>query len=246
VAKNASNQRKWKGDRHESSSKNKGLKVIRAHAIGPSNKKVYAGKLPHYNKCKLHHNGPCYAKCGKYKEASHLARDYRGTTVLANQRTFTCFKCGEQGNYREFAQKNSHLHLVYQGMHESKQGRGIMLDINLFKEEKGYNPEIIRESQHRRFKPDEIALLDKEWRQLNLSWNSCEMILTSSTKKYPNSGLTFADSLDSLHINASTATECIPFTASIMNKLTPEKFGFLKGQVIDSRITTIDILKDQN
>ncbi|GJT68542.1 eukaryotic translation initiation factor-like protein [Tanacetum coccineum] len=28
-----------------------------------------------------------------------------------------------------------------------------------------------------------------------------------------------------------------------MNKLTPEKFGLLKGQVIDSRITTIDILK---
>ncbi|GJS39544.1 eukaryotic translation initiation factor-like protein [Tanacetum coccineum] len=51
------------------------------------------------------------------------------------------------------------------------------------------------------------------------------------------------DSLDSLHINASTATKCIPFTTSIMNKLTSEKFGLLKGQVIDSRITTIDILK---
>ncbi|GJX73509.1 reverse transcriptase domain-containing protein [Tanacetum coccineum] len=224
VAKNASNQRKWKGDRHESSSKNKGLKVIRAHAIGPSNKKVYAGKLPHYNKCKLHHNGPCYAKCRKYKEASHLARDYRGTTVLANQRTFTCFKCGEQGNYR-FSKKATlevkafaslkcsdkpksfrdveekcvedslaeqdectfstmHMLLTYLQtaateqlpvvaglllpldlLSESKQGRGIMLDINLFKEEKGYNPEIIHESQHRRFKPDEIALLDKEWRQ---------------------------------------------------------------------------------
>ncbi|PWA61360.1 Seryl-tRNA synthetase [Artemisia annua] len=44
-----------------------------------------------------------------------------------------------------------------------------MLDINLFREEKGYNPEIIRESQRRRFKPveivDEIILLDREWRQ---------------------------------------------------------------------------------
>ena len=56
---------------------------------------------------------------------------------------------------------------------ESKQGRGIMLDINLFREEKGYNPEIIRESQRRRFKPveivDEIILLDKEWRQRKYS-----------------------------------------------------------------------------
>ncbi|GKA97463.1 serine--tRNA ligase [Tanacetum coccineum] len=48
-----------------------------------------------------------------------------------------------------------------------------MLDINLFMEEKGYNPEIIRESQLRRFKPveiiDEIILLDKEWRQRDAS-----------------------------------------------------------------------------
>nr|GEY01764.1 serine--tRNA ligase [Tanacetum cinerariifolium] len=44
-----------------------------------------------------------------------------------------------------------------------------MLDINLFREERRYNPEIIRESQRRRFKlveiVDEIIVLDKEWRQ---------------------------------------------------------------------------------
>lgn len=44
-----------------------------------------------------------------------------------------------------------------------------MLDINLFREEKGNNPEIIRESQRRRFANvevvDEIIKLDKEWRQ---------------------------------------------------------------------------------
>ncbi|XP_030467042.1 serine--tRNA ligase [Syzygium oleosum] len=44
-----------------------------------------------------------------------------------------------------------------------------MLDINLFREEKGNNPEIIRESQRRRFASvdlvDEIVHLDKEWRQ---------------------------------------------------------------------------------
>ncbi|TQE05090.1 hypothetical protein C1H46_009242 [Malus baccata] len=44
-----------------------------------------------------------------------------------------------------------------------------MLDINLFREEKGNNPEIIRESQRRRFKDveivDEVIQLDKEWRQ---------------------------------------------------------------------------------
>ncbi|KGN49564.1 serine--tRNA ligase [Cucumis sativus] len=44
-----------------------------------------------------------------------------------------------------------------------------MLDINLFREEKGNNPEIIRESQRRRFANvelvDEVIKLDKEWRQ---------------------------------------------------------------------------------
>ncbi|CAF1716015.1 unnamed protein product [Brassica oleracea] len=44
-----------------------------------------------------------------------------------------------------------------------------MLDINLFREEKGNDPEIIRESQRRRFASvdlvDEVINLDKEWRQ---------------------------------------------------------------------------------
>ncbi|CAI0378060.1 unnamed protein product [Linum tenue] len=44
-----------------------------------------------------------------------------------------------------------------------------MLDINLFREDKGNNPELIRESQRRRFASveivDEIIELDKKWRQ---------------------------------------------------------------------------------
>ncbi|KAG4395510.1 hypothetical protein AAZX31_20G219500 [Glycine max] len=44
-----------------------------------------------------------------------------------------------------------------------------MLDINLFREEKGHNPEFIRESQRRRFASvevvDEVINLDKEWRK---------------------------------------------------------------------------------
>nr|KAJ0213728.1 hypothetical protein LSAT_V11C400174290 [Lactuca sativa] len=52
---------------------------------------------------------------------------------------------------------------------EGKKEGESMLDINLFWEEKGTNPEIIRESQRRRFKNveigDEIIHFDKEWRQ---------------------------------------------------------------------------------
>ncbi|XP_078174123.1 serine--tRNA ligase-like isoform X2 [Carex rostrata] len=44
-----------------------------------------------------------------------------------------------------------------------------MLDINLFRAEKGFDPEIVRESQRRRYASieivDEIINLDKEWRQ---------------------------------------------------------------------------------
>lgn len=36
------------------------------------------------------------------------------------------------------------------------------------------------------------------------------------------------------------------FLCRILNKLTPEKFDLLKGQLIDSGITTADILKVNN
>lgn len=46
-----------------------------------------------------------------------------------------------------------------------------MLDINLFRVKKGYNPEIICESQRRRFANaelvDEVIGLDEEWRKRN-------------------------------------------------------------------------------
>lgn len=43
-----------------------------------------------------------------------------------------------------------------------------MLDINMFREEKGHDSELIRDSQRRRFASvelvDEIIVLDKQWR----------------------------------------------------------------------------------
>lgn len=51
-----------------------------------------------------------------------------------------------------------------------------MLDINLFREDKGHNPEIIRESQRRRFADvdlvDQVIQLDREWRQRKSSLSS--------------------------------------------------------------------------
>ncbi|GJY25355.1 putative reverse transcriptase domain-containing protein [Tanacetum coccineum] len=48
VAGNASNKRKWEGDQNGGSNQqqNKEHKVFRAYAVGPNNKKEYAGTLP--------------------------------------------------------------------------------------------------------------------------------------------------------------------------------------------------------
>ncbi|GJX54554.1 putative reverse transcriptase domain-containing protein [Tanacetum coccineum] len=46
--------------------------VARAYTTVPSDKKEYAGTLPLCNKCKLHQNGPCTAKCAKW----HYKSDY--------------------------------------------------------------------------------------------------------------------------------------------------------------------------
>ncbi|GJV02045.1 hypothetical protein Tco_1335614 [Tanacetum coccineum] len=51
VARNASNKRKWEGDqnRRPNQQQNKEHKVIRAHAVGPNNRKEYVGSLPRRN-----------------------------------------------------------------------------------------------------------------------------------------------------------------------------------------------------
>ncbi|GKB59148.1 putative reverse transcriptase domain-containing protein [Tanacetum coccineum] len=52
-----------------------GQNVARACTAGNNEKRGYAGPLPYCNKCKLHHEGPCTAKCGKCNKVGHMARD---------------------------------------------------------------------------------------------------------------------------------------------------------------------------
>ncbi|CDP15525.1 unnamed protein product [Coffea canephora] len=62
-----------------------------------------------------------------------------------------------------------------------------MLDLNLFREEKGYNPEIIRESQRRRFADvklvDEVIQLDKEWRHKQYELDNLRKDFNKITKE---------------------------------------------------------------
>ncbi|GKD39357.1 putative reverse transcriptase domain-containing protein [Tanacetum coccineum] len=86
---------------------------MRAYIAGPDNKNGYAGRLPLYNKCKLHHNGHCTVKCNNCKKTGHMTRDCMTPTPaivqrspVNNQRTSgTYFECVLQEHYRNACPK---------------------------------------------------------------------------------------------------------------------------------------------
>ncbi|GJS42225.1 reverse transcriptase domain-containing protein [Tanacetum coccineum] len=104
------------GYQNNSGQQNKQQKVVRAYIVRPDNKNGYAGKLPLYNKCKVHHTSPCTVNCN-YKRVGHMTRDSRTPVPTTTQRPsvenpktiVTCYKCGKQGHYRsEFSNLKNH------------------------------------------------------------------------------------------------------------------------------------------
>ncbi|GJR74272.1 reverse transcriptase domain-containing protein [Tanacetum coccineum] len=87
--------------------------VARAYTIGANEKKAYVGNLPYYNKCKLHHVGPCTMKCSNCKRVGHMTRDCKAYVDAINQRahvanpnaTITFYECGRLGHFRNEYQK---------------------------------------------------------------------------------------------------------------------------------------------
>ncbi|GKD24120.1 putative reverse transcriptase domain-containing protein, partial [Tanacetum coccineum] len=85
-----------------------GQNVARAYTVGNNvERKGYAGVLPYRNKCRMHHEEPCMAKCDNCKRVGHMTRDCR-TAVAAtpqrapvgNQTGNVCYECGRQGHHR--------------------------------------------------------------------------------------------------------------------------------------------------
>ncbi|GKA18465.1 reverse transcriptase domain-containing protein [Tanacetum coccineum] len=109
IEKSANNKRNQsKDNRMPRQPPFKKLDVGRAYTIKSNGKKAYVGNLPHCNKCKLHHVGPCNVKCSKCKRVGHMTRDCRASVVAMNQRTHvenlkattTCYECGRLEHFR--------------------------------------------------------------------------------------------------------------------------------------------------
>nr|GEY59427.1 putative reverse transcriptase domain-containing protein [Tanacetum cinerariifolium] len=111
VARNANNKRKWENnpkDNRVQQPPYKKQNVVRAFTTGANKKKAYAGNLPYYNKCRLHHVGPCTVKCNNCKRVGHMTKNYRTSVPATTQRasvanqklTVTYFGCGAQGYFK--------------------------------------------------------------------------------------------------------------------------------------------------
>ncbi|GJV57316.1 putative reverse transcriptase domain-containing protein [Tanacetum coccineum] len=123
IAEDTNDKRKWKDDHKGSSSQqqNKEPKVIKAHAVGPSNKKGYAGKQPLCNKCMFHHTAYCAIggggkkkekekgkKGGNCKRLGHQTRHCRtpvlrvkqSPSVTKQKAKVICYKCGILGHFK--------------------------------------------------------------------------------------------------------------------------------------------------
>ncbi|GKD58782.1 putative reverse transcriptase domain-containing protein, partial [Tanacetum coccineum] len=107
VANNLMDQ-KLKGYARSTENKRRGQNMARAYTDGNNEKKGYVGSLPYYNKCKLHHAGPCTMRCGNCKRVGHITRDCTTTVSLntqratvGNQPSIVCYECGRLGHFRK-------------------------------------------------------------------------------------------------------------------------------------------------
>ncbi|GJT95276.1 putative reverse transcriptase domain-containing protein [Tanacetum coccineum] len=85
-----------------------GQNVTRTYTAGNNEKKGYVGSLPYYNKCKLHHAGPCTVRCGNCKRVGHMTRDCIATVTPNTQRALVrnqpgnvCYEYGRPRHFRK-------------------------------------------------------------------------------------------------------------------------------------------------
>ncbi|GJV35763.1 reverse transcriptase domain-containing protein [Tanacetum coccineum] len=96
----AENKRKLDNNNQAQQQLLKKQNVVQAYDVGSGEKKPYGGSKPLCPKCNYHHDGECAPKCTNCKKVGHLTKDFWHPINANNQRTITCYECGNQGHYR--------------------------------------------------------------------------------------------------------------------------------------------------
>ncbi|GJZ09791.1 reverse transcriptase domain-containing protein [Tanacetum coccineum] len=96
----AENKRKLDNNNQAQQQLLKKQNVVQAYVVGSEEKKPYGRSKPLCPKCNYHHDGECAPKCTNFKKVSHLTKDCWHPINANNQRTITCYECGNQGHNR--------------------------------------------------------------------------------------------------------------------------------------------------
>lgn len=108
-----------------------------------------------------------------------------------------------------------------------------MLDINLFRKEKGGDPELVRNSQRSRFEPvelvDEVIVLDEAWRQRQFELDKIRQELNKTSKE-----------IGKLKAKKQDATELIQSTEEIKGRLAAKETEVQEAKTtLDAKLVTI-------
>ncbi|GKC15731.1 hypothetical protein Tco_1012513 [Tanacetum coccineum] len=93
----AENKRKFDNNNQHQQQLLKKQNMVQAYAVGSGEKKPYVGSKPLCPKCNYHHDGEC-APVLPMTESRSLKGCWRHYNN--NQRTITCYECGNQGHYK--------------------------------------------------------------------------------------------------------------------------------------------------
>nr|GEV74468.1 hypothetical protein [Tanacetum cinerariifolium] len=88
-----------------------GQNVARVYTAGNNERKSYNGPLPLYNKCKLHHEGPCTVRCGKCNKVGHLTWDSNHHVLIIYDEKIVRIPYGDEGD-RGDKGENSKLSII--------------------------------------------------------------------------------------------------------------------------------------